>query len=959
MTTNRRWLSPLWVAAWMLSTVGAITPQSRAQDTGAAQADLLRSISPEQREALLDRVLGNGGISGQGGVMGAPVPLQGDPALGQLLRDDREEADTDNGVPVLKLEDLIIIEIDFDLPDALVPAVMPDPVAAPQPPAATSMTGAVAPSMPLASRAPVNPDLLPPDERQRLERAIEQIRAKNPYKLSTEGVLYLPGFSGIPLAGLTEEKAALRLRSEPALNKLEVRVTRMPLKGSGVEALKPFGYDLFDSRAALFMANSGVPVPAHYVMGPGDTLEVQLYGGQNATWSLVVGRDGVVRFPELGPISVGGSRFEDVRRDIESRVASQMIGVRANVSMGAVRGIQIFVVGEARAPGSYTVSGLATITTALYAAGGVTHVGSLRDVQLKRQGALVGRLDLYDLLLNGDTSRDAKLLDGDAIFIPPVGPTVSVDGAVQRPAIYELRGATAARDIIQLAGGLTPEADTSKTVLTRIDENRRRVVLEADIGPGGGNDPLRNGDALRVARLHPTLDLALTVEGHAYTTGPVAWRSGLRLSQVIRSIDDLQPNADIHYVLVRREASDRRISVLSADLAAALRDPGSENDIELMPRDRILVFDKEAGRERVIRPLLEELRLQGSVNEPTAVVRIDGNAKAPGEYPLEPGMRVSDLIRAGGSLEDAAFDGSAELTRYQVNEGQSRSTQLIKIDLAAALRGERDADIMLQPYDSVSIKRMPYWRDRETVELAGEVRFPGVYEIRQGETLRSVITRAGGLSTFAFPAGSVFTREELKRREEEQLNTLADRLQTDLSTLALQGVAANQSQAAAALSVGQSLLSQLRTTKAVGRLVIDVQEVLGTEPGAAQDIVLHHGDRLIVPKLRQEIMVLGEVQNSTSHLYQDDLHRDDYIGLSGGVTRKADRSRIYVVRADGSVVANQGSRWFRNGGSPKMQPGDTVVVPLDTDRLPALPFWQSVTQILYNLAIPIAAIGRL
>ena len=253
---------------------------------------------------------------------------------------------------------------------------------------------------------------------------------------------------------------------------------------------------------------------------------------------------------------------------------------------------------------------------------------------------------------------------------------------------------------------------------------------------------------------------------------------------------------------------------------------------------------------------------------------------------------------------------------------------------------------------------MPEWHDREVVELAGEVRFPGIYEIRRGETLRSVLDRAGGLSSYAFPAGSVFTREDLRIREEEQLNVLANRLQSDLTTLALQGAAANQSQAGAALTVGQSLLTQLRSAKAVGRLVIDLRRTLALEPGSPQDIVLHDGDRLIVPKLRQEVMVLGEVQNATSHLYRPELGRDDYIGLSGGATRKADKGQIYVVRADGSVISGQGHRWFSGNGNVKMEPGDTVVVPLDTERLPALPFWQAVTQILYNVAISVAAVSR-
>jgi protein involved in polysaccharide export with SLBB domain len=287
----------------------------------------------------------------------------------------------------------------------------------------------------------------------------------------------------------------------------------------------------------------------------------------------------------------------------------------------------------------------------------------------------------------------------------------------------------------------------------------------------------------------------------------------------------------------------------------------------------------------------------------------------------------------------------------------ARATQLVKIDLAAVMRGDAAANIELQPFDLLNVKEVPSWAQQEQIAIRGEVRFPGVYPIKRGETLRSVLARAGGITDLAFPEGAVFTRKDLQEREQEQLDVLAGRLQNDLATLALQGAAANQAQAGTALQVGQSLLGQLRGTKAVGRLVISLPRVLSSDVGGAADIVLRDGDELIVPKRRQEVTVIGEVQNSTSHFYRSELGRDDYIGLSGGTTRKADRGRIYVVRADGSVVASESSRWFARASQVAMRPGDTVVVPLDTERLPALPLWQAVTQILYNVAVSVAAVN--
>jgi protein involved in polysaccharide export with SLBB domain len=357
----------------------------------------------------------------------------------------------------------------------------------------------------------------------------------------------------------------------------------------------------------------------------------------------------------------------------------------------------------------------------------------------------------------------------------------------------------------------------------------------------------------------------------------------------------------------------------------------------------------------LIDPLLDELRRQARIDRPSEIVRIDGRIKARGDYPLEAGMRVSDLLRAGGGMDDAAYGAKAELTRYRISS-EGRQTSLVELDLAAILRGEPGADLLLQPFDFLNVKETPEWSAQEQVTLQGEVRFPGIYPIQRGETLRSVLNRAGGLTSLAFPSGSVFTRVELKEREQQQIDKLAERLQGDLAISALQAAAANQGGAGQALTVGQSLLSQLKTAKAVGRLVIDLNDVLDSPLGSSADVVLREGDRLIIPKQKQEVTVIGEVQNDTSHFYRDGLTRDDYLGLSGGVTRKADRDRIYIVRADGSVISSEGSGWFRRSGQVSMRPGDTIVVPLDTERMPALPLWQAVTQILYNLAISAAAV---
>jgi polysaccharide biosynthesis/export protein len=279
------------------------------------------------------------------------------------------------------------------------------------------------------------------------------------------------------------------------------------------------------------------------------------------------------------------------------------------------------------------------------------------------------------------------------------------------------------------------------------------------------------------------------------------------------------------------------------------------------------------------------------------------------------------------------------------------------------LKGDTKENVKLEPYDILSVKELSQWHAQESVTLTGEVRFPGRYDIKRGETLVSVLARAGGLTPFAFPEGSVFTREELKKREQEQMDRLADRMQTDIAAIALAGMSSGApggANSANAVSTGQFLLTQLKSLKAVGRLVIDLPEMMRERPGSSADVILRDGDELIVPRFQQQVTVIGEVQSTTSHLYNARLGRDDYIALSGGLTTRADKSRVYVVHANGSVVSASGHRWFQpTGASMKIRPGDTIVVPLDTERLPSLPFWTAVTTILYNVAIAVAAVHSL
>jgi protein involved in polysaccharide export with SLBB domain len=806
----------------------------------------------------------------------------------------------------------------------------------------------------------------PQEEIDRSKVVRDRILQGNPYKLDRFGVLEIPGLPSIPLAGLTADEATRRLSADPDLRDFTVRLTLLRLEPWAAEGAKPFGYDLFHGVPSTFAPVKDIQVPIDYVVGPGDTFNIQLYGTETASYSLSVGRDGRINFPKLGPISVSGMGFDEARRVLEHRVAQQLMGTQVSVTMGDLRSIRVFVLGEAEKPGSYTVSGLSTMTNALFVSGGVKDMGSLRDIQLKRNGQLVSVLDLYDLLLRGDTSGDRQLMPGDVIFIPPIGATAIVYGAVRRPAIYELKNEKTAAQLVEIAGGLAPDADPKLAQLERIEPSDLRDMRNIDLEKNEGrNQELRNGDKLRIPAIRPTLENSVELVGDVFRPGAFQYRAGLRLSDVLGSFDDLRETADRHYVMIRRETPiERRVQVVSVDLDRALAARGSTFDIQLQPRDKIIVLDLTATRARTVAPILQDLELQASATNPARIASISGEVRVPGRYPLEPSMHVSDLIRAGGSLDDSAYTAQAELSRYEVVDGSERQTALIPVNLAAIRLGEPGADPLLQPYDILVIKRTPQWEEPGSIVLSGEVRYPGKYPIHRGETLSSVLRRAGGFTDLAFNEGAVFIREELKIREREQLDLLSNRLKGDLAALSLEAVAtsaatsgnAGGNNAGQALAVGQQLVEQLRNTKPVGRLVINVSQVIKGPIGGPGDVLVRDGDMLLVPKRTQEITILGEVQSPSSYIYKVGYSRSDYIAMSGGTTQKADKGRIYIVRANGDVVSGRRSGWFRRTQSIEMRPGDTIVVPLDTERVRGLPLWTSVTTILYNLAVALLAV---
>jgi len=724
--------------------------------------------------------------------------------------------------------------------------------------------------------------------------------------------------------------------------------------------LKPFGYDLFAGVPTTFAPATDIPVPADYKLGPGDTLEIQLFGKENRQYSLVVTREGIINFPNIGPVNVMGVPYQEMKQAILDQVAEQLIGTSASVTMGPLRSIRVFVLGDARRPGSYTVSGLSTITNALFVSGGVTKIGSLRNVQLKRSGRTIATLDLYDLLINGDTGDDIRLESGDVIFVPPIGKTVSAGGFVRRPAIYELKNEKTVGEIIKLAGGLRPSAFPQSARIERIDDSKTRSFRNIDLTDADELlTPLQAGDVLLIPPVRKEFDNGVQLLGHVLRPGAYEWRESMRLTDLLPDMDKLRPQADLNYVLVRRQTDpDKRIQALSANLAVALQNPNSQENIELRPLDQITVFDLSEDRSADVADLITELSLQAGPDAPLEIVTIAGQVRAPGDYPFEKGMTVSDLVHAAAGFAESAYTLEAELSRRVIVDGNRQTTTLMTVDPEAAIDGEPGADRLLQPRDGLVIQRKQNWRPQLSVSLEGEVLYPGRYSFKLGDTLASVIERAGGLTERAFPEGSIFLREELRVREQQQLESLRTRLESDLAQLAVQAAGSVDGGPSVldAQAAGSAILASLTRADAPGRLVIDLPAMLSNQESSTLQVILQDGDELLVPDQSQEVTVIGEVQFPTSHLFIEGLNQKDYISRSGGSTPNAAEKNIYVVKANGAVMANN-SKWFRRRVT--IEPGDTIVVPLDTQRGFRLQAWSNITNIIYNTAIAVAAINGL
>lgn len=774
---------------------------------------------------------------------------------------------------------------------------------------------------------------------------------KKIFELTSSGYLVLENIGRFRLSGLTESEAVKRLSAEPVFSTAEIELSVLPVEQDNDKTLTVFGSELFTNSTTT---DSSIPVSSDYLVGPGDEIIVQLYGSEDTNETLTVSREGFIDVSQIGPVNVAGQTYTEVKNLLAAEVEEKLIGSRVFVTMGELRSVSIVAVGEVTNPGTYQVGGMSSVVDVLTASGGITDIGSYRKVMVMRNGSVVAKVNLYDLLLKGYSSGNVSLQSGDVVFVPAADSKIAVSGAVKRPAIYEPASGATLSDIIALAGGLTPDAYSQRISISRFS-NSEMSVMEKDYNTRSGKDfRMADGDAVKVPAADPDARNLVSVSGHVLQTGTYSWKKGMTVSDIIPSTGFLKDHPDLEYAVIARSFNQPRgIRVLSFNLGKALSTPKGLADEVLLPGDELFVFGYgiEGQRQFLLSPVVDQLKNYSSQQTPAMVVNVEGGVAEPGTYPLTPGMKVSDLVNAAGGLKETAQVQVAEISRQTITDGNRRIDHEM-VYLSDILAGNTDADATLQQYDTLVIQSDPRWTERYTVELSGEVRFPGVYPIARGEQLSSVIARAGGLTDMAFAEGAFFSRESVRERESAEMNSLADRLEVGLKATILERADENL-RPSESQGLATDIVTLLRDAEPPGRVVINMPKLLKeTRRGMVSDadLTLMDGDTLHIPTFSEEVTVVGEVNHPTTLAYGNGMEMMDYIRQSGGLTRKTDDDLVYVVRADGSAALKKA--WWRRD---KIRPGDTIVVPLDVEKIRTLKAWVEASSVFANLVTPTAA----
>lgn len=732
------------------------------------------------------------------------------------------------------------------------------------------------------------------------------------------------------------------------------------------KSLNQFGYSLFSSRVSTFAPVANVPVGDDYMIGPGDQLKMLMWGRINNTLTLTVGRDGSVRIPEMGPLQVAGLTFGQTKKLIEDH-AGQITGVKVDITMGKLKTIQVFVVGEVDQPGAYTVSALSHVSNALGAAGGITKIGSLRKLELRRGNQLVRVIDLYGLLLSGNEQGDEQLQPGDVIFVPVIGPVVGMIGDVKRPAIYELtRSGEALANVIKLGGGIGAFGYSQRVQVERVQDHEKRIAFDVDMNDiRSQHFEIRDGDLIKVYPVLPAQHDIVAVRGNVNRPGKYQWHQGMKVSDLIEEAEGVAPHTFFKYALIRRkEGKEKAVRLVPVDLSEAMTDriAGTANPV-LNQEDELTIFSE-------------------SQMKYLPTVQVFGEVRNPGFYVLSQGMHVSDLLYLAGGMKDDAYQKSAELARTQVINGAHTSHTFMDIDLRSALSGSDEHNPELAANDQLFVRRASDWHLPWVVMVKGLVARPGPYTIHEGERIASVLERSGGLLPDAYLPATVLVRQSIKQLQQKRLDEARHRLQESVVRIQMnpgamnqlsqsQNPNQNQNNSAATLGMLERVLAETEGQQAQGRLVIHMHP-LNELANSPDNVVLVDQDQVTIPRRPAAVNVLGQVYSPNAIVYRPGLSTRDYLDQAGGPNEGADPDHIMVIRADGSVMTEDGIKASKqssmfpllpviSGGlmSAKLEPGDTVYVPEKLVYVNHLQEVSTIAQIVSNAATAMAVIGIL
>ena len=681
-----------------------------------------------------------------------------------------------------------------------------------------------------------------------------------------------------------------------------------------------FGASLFTNVPSTFAPVENIPVSPDYVIGPGDELRIQIYGQVNRQGSFTVDRTGNIAFPEVGTLHVAGVRYDQLSAFIKGQLDRVFRNFDVVVNLGQLRSIQVYVTGDVRKPGAFTLSSLSTLLNAVFASGGPLPQGSMRNIQVNRGNQTVAHFDLYDLLLKGDKSKDVPLQPGDVIFVPPVAEQVAIGGSVNNPAIYEIAPGTTVNQLIALAGGETSVALGKQVRLERIFEHTMRSVIDV---PQENNVVLVNGDILSVGAILNKYDNAVTLRGNVTTPGRYVWRPGMRIMDLVPSKDQL----------ITRDYYRRRNQLGNSNAGLSGDTTGS-----LPPRAQT-----------------------GATTD--AVVSGQTNASTKGGSSVaEASTNSNSVFQASNDVILSAPDLDWDHATIERLDQNTLRTSLINFNPGQLYKqGDQTQNIPLLAGDVITFfstadLKVPTAQQTRYVTLEGEFNSSGPWSVEPGETLRHLLQRAGGLTPDAYLYGSEFTRVSTRRVEQQRLNEYADSLDAQISVISTTNNqrAISDRDAAAATAAAQdarAAVARLRRIVPLGRIVLELKPDSRSIDDIT-DLPLEDGDRFVVPRVPSTVGVEGQVYSANAFVFQPGKRERDYLRQAGGPDRQADRKRVFILRADGSVYSSQ----YGDVAKATMFPGDTIVVPPQLDRRAVLRSLVDIASVVSGFGLGAAAI---